>query len=430
MQDKMNRRRWLKTSAATVALTTLSLNRLGAAESPSESFVPARAITREPKFHWFGYYDKLQFDPTDRYVLSAEVGFEHRTPTAADVIGVGMIDLKDSDKWIALGKSHAWGWQQGCMLQWRPGSKSEVIWNDRQDGEFVSHILNVESGQRRTLPKPVYSLSPDGKWAIGANFARIQNLRPGYGYQGVADPFVDHRAPKDSGIYRMNLDTGEHSLIVSLAEVAAIPHQGEKLTEKWNYFNHLLVDPTSERFIFLHRWRHQFDPQTRTFEGKYVTRMFTAKSDGSDIQLIDPSGRTSHFIWRDAQHICAWTRPAGKPSAFYLITDRTGETELVGKDVMTLNGHNTYVPQTENQWILCDTYPDRTARRQTPYLYHVPSGKRRDLGHFYSPPLYQGEWRCDTHPRSSRDGRLVTIDSPHGGDGRQVWLLDVSEIVG
>ena len=32
------------------------------------------------KSHWFGYCDKLEFDPTDRYVLGMEVDFEHRVP--------------------------------------------------------------------------------------------------------------------------------------------------------------------------------------------------------------------------------------------------------------------------------------------------------------------------------------------------------------
>ncbi len=45
-----------------------------------------------------------------------------------------------------------------------------------------------------------------------------------------------------------------------------------------------------------------------------------------------------------------------------------------------------------------------------------------------SPQAYQGEWRCDTHPRASRDGRLVCIDSAHSG-GRQLYLIDISDIV-
>ena len=41
---------------------------------------PVRAITKGPKFHWFGYYDHLQFDPKSRYALGMEVDFEHRSP--------------------------------------------------------------------------------------------------------------------------------------------------------------------------------------------------------------------------------------------------------------------------------------------------------------------------------------------------------------
>ena len=59
---------------------------------------------------------------------------------------------------------------------------------------------------------------------------------------------------------------------------------------------------------------------------------------------------------------------------------------------------------------------------------NVPTGRRVDLGAFHSPPRYAGEWRCDAHPRFSRDGNTVCIDSPHGGDGRQLYELDVSGI--
>ena len=99
---------------------------------------------------------------------------------------------------------------------------------------------------------------------------------------------------------------------------------------------------------------------------------------------------------------------------------------VIGEGVMTVNGHCTYLPG--NKWILNDTYPDKE-RRQNVYLYHVASGKRLELGAFYSPPQYTGEWRCDTHPRFSPDGKWVVIDSPHTGAGRQMHLIDVGKIV-
>jgi hypothetical protein len=252
----------------------------GLGRAADDELPPVRALTRGPKFHWFGYSDKLEFDPTGRYVLGMAVDFEHRSPKPDDVITIG-----------------------------RKGAK------------------------------------------------------------------------------------------------------------RW--FNHLLFSPDGARFVFLHRWAPK--------EGKgFRTRMVTARSDGTDLFVLDGSGHTSHFIWRDPRHILAWTQPAGKRPGFWLFTDRTADVEQVGKDGMTENGHCSYLPG--NAWILNDTYPDRD-RLQHPYLYHVATGRRVALGHFRAPKEYAGEWRCDTHPRFSPDGMKVVIDLPHAG-GRQLYLIDISKIVG
>jgi hypothetical protein len=423
----MSRRTLLKQGTAAAVGVAAMPARRGLAGA-NETLVPTRAITSGPRHHWFGYYDKREFDPANRYVLSNEVAFEGRTPAADDVIRVGMVDTRQGDKWIELGQSRAWGWQQGCMLQWRPGTESEVVWNDREGDRHVCRVLDVKTGKARTLSRPIYALSPDGEWAVTADFARIQTMRPGYGYQGIPDPCANVKAPRESGIWRVNMRSGASELVVSLADVAAMPHNGQDVRNNWHYFNHLLVNTDGSRFIFLHRWRKP-DASGNKATGGFTTRMFTANMDGSDLCILDPSGHTSHFIWRDPQHVCAWTRPKGRKAAFYLFKDRTKEVEIVGEKAMTRNGHNTYLPVgSGTEWILNDTYPDGK-RQQTVYLYHVPTKRRIDLGRFYLDPKYKGEWRCDTHPRSSNDGRTVAIDSPHGGDGRQVWLLDVSAIV-
>ena len=252
-----------------------------------------RPITSGPKHHWFGYYDKLQFDPSSRYVLGMEVDFEHRSPTSEDVIRVGMIDLTDGDRWIELGETRAWCWQQGCMLQWIPGSDREIIWNDREGDSFVCHILDVHSGKKRTLGYPVYTVSPDGRTAIGADFRRINHMRPGYGYSGLPDPHRERLAPDDAGIYSVDLETGAATFLISIAQVAAIPDPHRDLSEAKHYFNHLLFNTDGSRFIFLHRCRWG--------ESGFHTRMMTAAADGSNIYGVDQYGHTSHFIWRDPE---------------------------------------------------------------------------------------------------------------------------------
>ena len=187
--------------------------------------VPTRPITAGPRYHWFGYYDKLQFDATGRHVLGMDVDFEHRSPRPDDGIEIGLVDLEDGDRWIRLGDSRAWGWQQGCMLQWRPSVDNEIVWNDRRDDKFVCRILNVDTGEERTLPLPIYAISPDGFTAVTPDFRRINDMRPGYGYAGLPDPFADQLAPEKGGIHRLNLETGEHEQIVSLAQIAALPYR-------------------------------------------------------------------------------------------------------------------------------------------------------------------------------------------------------------
>ncbi len=178
--------------------------------------------------------------------------------------------------------------------------------------------------------------------------------------------------------------------MVSLADAAKIPHQNEDVTKYWHWFNHLLISPTGERFIFLNRWRKITEPTAEAVAKEpFHTRMFTANADGSDLYVLDPSGNTSHFIWRDPDSICAWTKPIGKKAAFYLLRDRTQEVEIVGEEKMPVNGHNTYLPIRGKQWILNDTYPDRN-RIQTPYLYNVETDTRIDLGRFHSPREYAG----------------------------------------
>jgi hypothetical protein len=396
---------------------------------PLETFVPHRQITRGPRHHWFGYYDKRQFSPDGRRVLANQVDFEHRSPKADDTIQVGWVDRDQNDRWQPLGSSRAWGWQQGCMLQWVGGDGERVLWNDREGDRFVSRILRVADGSVQTLPMPIYTISRDGRYGLSTDFRRINNLRPGYGYAGLADPHVAERTPAESGIWRVDLATGETKLIVSLADVAKLAWpDGDRHADAWHYFNHLLINPSGDRFVFLHRYRPSFDPATRTFQGGFVTRMFSADPDGGRLHVVDPSGYTSHFIWKNDEVLTMWTRPQGQPSAFYEVTDRQPGYRRVGAEKMPSNGHNTYLPAPYDDWILNDTYPSRGASRQTVYLYHVPSDRRVDLGHFPSPPAYRGEWRCDTHPRRSEDGLTVCVDSPHQG-GRQLHLLDIREIV-
>jgi hypothetical protein len=378
------------------------------AGATSAALPPVRAIAHGPKFHWFGYYDKFQLDPAGRYLLCMESDFENRLPKASEAVKIGMVDLADGNKWIDLGESRAWSWQQGCMLQWRPGSDREVLWNDREGDRFVCRVLDIKTRNLRTLPHAIGHLSPDGKSAIGEDFSRIWNFRPGYGYAGIPDRFADQPAPAEIGVWRMDMDTGESRLLVSVADLVKIPYPGQKAGDR-HYINHLSWSPDGKRFLMFDRWPGANQP----------TRVFTANADGGDLRLLSAAG-ASHYAWRDPAHVLIWQN-----GAYRLYLD-----DGSGKPKETLwkapNGHQTYIPGTDNRWLVADCYPYGAKNEQIVYLFHVPTGRFVPLGRF--PSTYAGEWRCDSHPRLSRDGRQIIIDSPHGGNGRQQYLIDIGQL--
>jgi hypothetical protein len=425
MRSTLSRRAFLTGLAAGSLATSRSGSLQASLDPKRQPLPPVRAITRGPRFHWRGYYDKLLFDPTDRFVLANEVDFEGRSPRASDEIDVGMIDTHDGDRWIKLGRTSAWNWQQGCMLQFAPGSANEVVWNDRDGHTFVSRVFDLKTSRTRTLPHPIYCLTPDGSTAFLTDFRRLNDCRPGYGYAGIPDPNAKVLAPEDVGIWKMDMKSGQRELIFSIHQAARIPHTGRPSAafgpEAKHWFNHLLSSPDGRRLFFLHRWRGPKDG------GSFRTRAFTINTDGADPFILDPHGGTSHFVWRDPKHVFAFAWHPSHGDRFYLYEDGTDHVQVIGKDAMPVNGHHTYISGTENTWVLNDTYPDAKGL-QHPYLYHISTNRRVPLGHFPSPPAYRGEWRCDNHPAASRDGTKVVFDSAHAG-GRQVYLVDIAEIV-
>ncbi|MFO0808182.1 MAG: hypothetical protein U0746_06130 [Gemmataceae bacterium] len=400
------------------SLATLASSAMGRGE-PIEPFsVKATAITRGPKHHFFGYYDKCPWDATGRYLLANEIDFADRQPKAGEPLTVGLVDLKDGFAFKPFDTTLAWCWQQGCMLQWMPNAADrEVIYNSVADGRYVSVVRDIQTGKTRTLPMPVHFLRGDGKQAVTLDYDRLHRLRPGYGYVAVPETKADVPAPDDRGCYTLDLATGKSQLVVSLAQLAAFKPDA-RFTGAQHYVNHMQYNPGGSRFLFLHRW-------TPVGGTAWFTRMFVCNTDGSDLRLVADANMVSHFDWRDDDTILAWARSPQKVDRFWLYDLKSGETKVMGEGVLVKDGHCSYSP--DRKWVLNDTYPDKD-RQQTLMLYRVADGRRFDLNKFLSPPQFTGPIRCDLHPRFNRDATQVCIDSTHDGGLRQIYVLDVAAV--
>jgi len=404
-----------------------------------ESRVPVRQVTRGPRAHFFGYYEKTPWSPDGTRLLCQEVGFDGRMPTAEDAATVGVVELSsDGDGepgFTPLAESRAWNWQQGCMLQWLPGSDSDVVFNDRAAGtdRFHAAVLDARTGAlRRTLPRPVYAVAPDGRSALTLDFARLAACRPTTGYAAAAVPSSaaaspPRAAPENDGVWSMDMVTGDARMLFSFAEVSVVgANRAPDDAPQW--FEHLMWNPDGTRFLFLHRWA---DGQTRRLR----SRLFTAGADGSGLRCLCADGMASHFDWAGVAEIVAWARQEGAGDGWFVFADeeasggddglrrgRRAEADLPPRD-----GHCSFSP--DRTHLLSDAYPDHDGYSPL-YVCPWPDGVRQDLGRFRQPAHLTGDVRCDLHPRWDRTGTRVCIDSAHADGVRQVYVLDVRSALG
>ncbi len=408
---------------------------------------PCWAVTKGPKHHFFGYYDKCPWDATGRYLFAMEVDFNDRMPEPDDVATIGLIDLQNGNRFEPIAETRAWNWQQGCMLQWVPSAADRlVIYNDRRGEDFVGIILDVQTGAKNVVDRPIYAVSPDGQVALSVSFSRLHHVRPGYGYAGLFPAPSILPAPADDGILRVDLNSGESELLLSLADLShfeSLP----SMENGMHWTDHLQFNPDGSRFAFLHRWQLS--------DGGHFTRLMTAAPDGSNLRYLTNSGMFSHYDWLDSHRILGWGRASnflsqarlkykwfrsslelvlpvfhaltsrGRVRAritgdcYLLIDELSGSQKPVGVGVLTEDGHCTWSP--DRKWILTDTYPDKRHYR-TLIMYEPEEKRRLNVAKLLAPPELRGGIRCDLHPRWNRSGTEICIDSAHDGS-RQMYIL-------
>jgi glycosyltransferase involved in cell wall biosynthesis len=361
--------------------------------------------------HLFGYYDKSPWDATGERLISLHVPFADRHPLVCDEASIELTHFATGEV-KSIATTRAWNLQQGCRLQWLgPDFSSRIIYNDFRDGYFVSVVKEVESGDEQVFERAVCDLSKDGTTALSLDFERLHLFRPGYGYDRGEHFATPEMFPKDNGIWRTNLETGALSLIISLAQIAEdIGDPASRISA--TRFNHIMINPSGDRFMFLYRWKK---------DEAESTRLYTANMDGSDLCCLAKDGLVSHATWKNDDELLAWAFQKDRGEHFYLIRDRSTETpEIVGKGVLTEDGHPSYSPC--GRYILTDTYANR-ARQRRLIVYDTQEDTACVIGAFYAPFRYGGETRCDLHPRWKQDGKQICIDSAYEGT-RQVYILD------
>jgi len=285
-----------------------------------------------------------------------------------------------------------------------------IIFNDLQEGRYVSVIMNVHTRKViRIIPYPVSTVSPNGKEAISINFSRMRITRPDYGYGGEGqEPYSLIRFPDNDGMFLVNLETGEAKLIVSLSQIKdMVPDiSGDGI----EYFNHTLFSREGSKVFWLARAIPDWN-----------TRAFTVNREGTDIRRCFPDQwGGSHFDWLNNNELMITASFEGRQYGHILFSVGDNNYKRLANGLLDYDGHGTFSP--DGNWMITDTYPGEGLREQKIYLMDMKTQAVLSLGRFIEPKEYKGHWRCDLHCRWSPNGDMIGFNSTHTGS-RQVYIM-------
>lgn len=358
--------------------------------------------------YFYGFHDKSPFSADGQRLLAHRNLVGDRSVRAGDAAEVGVFAGTDWMDFTPLGRTTAWNWQLGSMLQWR--SADQVVFNTLAGDEPRARVVDLQGRTVADWPYPVVHVSPDGRYASSYDFLRVEAMMPGYGAV-VDQPRLDDAARNPFRIFRTA--DGQVSFELSLREAAAIsPHPS--MDGAFHYFHHALFNPGSRRSFFLHRW---VDGNQRRW-----TRMFSVGLDGRDLYLFPMDEMVSHITWSDDSHVFAYARLPGEGDGYFHIEDRTGRYTRHFAQVLNSDGHPTY--DLQRGVVITDTYPDRF--RNQFLVLGLPDGQRRiDLARTHLPMRFKRELQVDLHPRLHPSRPVACVDTGHTGT-RALMTVDFS----
>ena len=362
--------------------------------------------------YFYGYYDKSPWDMSGRYMITTKVRSGYKEAESQSECSICLIDVMGDGSIIELAKSHAWNVQQGCMAQWLgPDYDKRIIYNDFRNGHLCAVIYNVEKRtEERILPMPVYDVSKDGTFALTLDFTRLHFLRRGYGYSNCAKESKLAKCPDSCCIWKIDIATGEVKEVISYRDFALF-YPKESMKDAYHKVNHIMINPDGNRFMVIHRW---------ISKGKKFSRLVTANIDGTGLYNLSDDTFVSHCFWKNNEEVIAFLRKKELGDHYYLMQDKSNKYMCLWPELKK-DGHCSY--SNESKLVVTDTYPD-SKRISTLYICDPDTGHTKTIAKVFIPFRYDNDVRCDLHPRWSRNGREICIDSAHEGK-REMYVVDL-----
>ena len=409
----------------------LALLGLIAASSPTaaDTTVTVTQITGGPKHHYFGYIGQsrtIPWNANGRYMLALQVGFQDRLPGANDPADVCLLDTRDNYAIRVVDQTRGWNPQQGTMFYWNPEHpETQFFFNDRDQktGKIFTVLFDItaDGGKGKRLREYRFDDTPvanggvaqNGGYFTAINYGRMARLRPVTGYAEAFDWTKDVPAPKDDGIYRVDVNTGAKKLIVSFAQLKeALRDLDPNIEQRHLFINHTLHNRNNDLIYFYCRADFENQPQ-----GKRVNSPFTVRPDGTALTRHD-TFIGGHPEWEWGSRIIG---SHGDKQVVYDAAQKKIVESYGGKDVFP-NPEGDVAFSPDGSWFV------NSHREGEHHHYTFLDMKTRRT--VKSPPVFLSTWRSgplrlDPAPCWNRRSDAIVVPGIAPDGTRQMFLLEI-----
>ena len=384
-------------------------------------------LTSGTKHHFFGYIGQCQTIPwnaSGRYVLGLEIDRIDHLPTPDESATVFVIDTQRDNKILRLDKTHAWNPQQGTMFYWHPlKAETQFFFNDRdvKTGKVFTVLYDLEKKKRVREYK--YDDSPignggvaaDGSVFLGLNYGRLARLRLVTGYPEALDWSKDEPAPKNDGMFIVDIKTGQRRLLVSYRQLnEALKQRNPKTQHSGLFINHTLLNRKSDRVYFFVRggWSGK--------KGDKINMPCSIHTDGSGLTLHDKH-IGGHPEWAEDNLLIG---RQGDNQIFYDV-DKKKVVGQLGTPKMFPKPEGDISLSPSGQWFVNGYKKNKKGEKNYYAVYRRTDGAfARSEG--VDKGSYSGDIRIDPAPRWNRTNDAILIPGLAKNKTRQMFVIRVT----
>lgn len=275
----------------TLKTLTVSLSIALAAFSTAAEPLKAVQITQGPQHHFFGYIGHVGNTPWNgngHYLVALRTNFQDHMPAPDEAADIILLDAHDNYSLTKIEETRAWNFQQGTMFYWNPDApNTQLFFNDRDPA--TNHVFTVlyDIAEKKRVREYRFDDTPfanggvaqQGGFFLGLNYARLAWLRPVTGYPEAFDWTASVLHPKDDGLFKVDIQTGKKSLLVSYHQLAeALRPTRPDVDTKALFINHTLNNRDGDRIYFYARGDFEV-------KGERIDVPFTINTDGTGLTL-------------------------------------------------------------------------------------------------------------------------------------------------